>query len=67
MHAVGAAFDELRTDGGPLLAGAVWTPAPSLSTLLVLVSILLVALWRRVMANGPRSSVSAEQRVRTGE
>jgi len=67
MHAVGAAFDQLRTDAGPLLAAAVWTAAPSQSTLLVLVPILFVALWRRVMGNGPRSSVSAEQRVRTGE
>jgi hypothetical protein len=44
MHAVGAAFEQLRTDGGPLLAAAAWTAAPSLSTLVALVLILFVAL-----------------------
>lgn len=67
MHAVEVAFDQFRTDAGPLLAAAVWTAAPSLSTLLVLVPILFVALWRRVMGNGTGSSVCAGQRVRTGE
>jgi hypothetical protein len=52
MHAVRTVFEQLRTDGGPLLAAAVWAAGPSIGMLLVLSPIILVRLLRRAIGDG---------------
>lgn len=48
MQAVRAALDQLRLDGGgPLLAAVVGTSGPGLGTVLVLIPVVVIALWRR--------------------
>lgn len=52
MHAVRAAFEQLRMDGGgPLVAALGWMSGPGMGATFVLFPVILLALWRR----GPHS------------